>query len=130
MPLQILVIDDAKTVRKIAMQALRPFACTVVEATNGFTGLFAMERAMPDLLLLDVEMPTMDGVELLTMMKSNEQLKDLPVIMLVSSTDHKNLPKITALGVQAMVKKPFTEAALVEAIRGVVKLKAIKPAAK
>lgn len=122
----ILVIDDSKAVRLIALKALASFDCDVREATNGFTGLFAMERLLPDLILLDVAMPTMNGDTLLEMMRSHDQLKKLPVIMLISTTDHKILPKITALGVGAFVKKPFTGEALVQAVRGVLRLKAAK----
>jgi CheY-like chemotaxis protein len=125
----ILVVDDSKAVRLIAQKALAPFDCDVGEATNGFTALFAMERKLPDLLLLDVSMPTMDGLEMLEMMRANPQLGSLPVIMMVSSTDHKVLPKIVALGVSAQVKKPFTDAALAEAVCAVLKLKPAKPRA-
>lgn len=125
----ILVIDDSKAVRLIAQQALAPFDCDVGEATNGYTALFAMERKLPDLLLLDVSMPTMDGFEMLEMMRANPQLGALPVVMMVSSTDHKVLPKIVALGISAQVKKPFTETALTEAVLSVLKLKPLKPRA-
>ncbi|HEY8990753.1 MAG TPA: response regulator [Luteolibacter sp.] len=125
----ILVVDDSKAVRLIAQKALAPFDCDVGEATNGFTALFSMERKMPDLLLLDVSMPTMDGLEMLEMMRSNPQLGALPVVMMVSSTDHKVLPKIAALGVSAQVKKPFTDTAIVEAVRSVLKLKPAKTGA-
>lgn len=125
----ILVVDDSKAVRLIAQKALAPFDCDVGEATNGYTALFAMERKLPDLLLLDVSMPTMDGLEMLEMMRANPQLGSLPVVMMVSSTDHKVLPKIVALGISAQVKKPFTEAALVEAVRSVLKLKPAKAGA-
>ena len=125
----ILVVDDSKAVRLIAQKALAPFDCDVGEATNGFTALFSMERKLPDLLLLDVSMPTMDGLEMLGMMRANAQLGALPVVMMVSSTDHKVLPKIAALGVSAQIKKPFTEATLVEAVRSVLKLKPAKSGA-
>jgi len=126
----ILVIDDSKAVRLIAMKALLPFACDVAEATNGFKGLFEMERKLPDLILLDVAMPTMNGDTMLEMMRSNEQLHEIPVIMLISTTDHKVLPKLTALGVSGMVKKPFSETDLLEAVRSAVKLKPRKVVAK
>jgi CheY-like chemotaxis protein len=122
----ILVIDDSKAVRLIALKALAPFDCEVREATNGFTGLFAMERLLPDLILLDVAMPTMNGDTMLEMMRSNDQLKDLPVIMMISTTDHKVLPRLTALGVSGLVKKPFTGEALADAVRAVLKLKPAK----
>lgn len=123
----ILVIDDSKAVRLLIKKALAPFACVVAEAHNGFTGLFAMERTLPDLLLIDVAMPTMDGVEMLTMLKSNAQLREIPVIMLTASTDHKVLPQIAALGVNAQLRKPFTEAAALECVCSVVALQPVKP---
>lgn len=125
----ILVIDDSKAVRLIAQKALAPYDCDVNDATNGFTGLFAMERALPDLILLDVAMPTMNGDTMLEMMRSNEQLKAIPVIMMISTTDHKVLPRLTALGVSGMVKKPFTPETLADAVRAVLKLKPAKPRA-
>jgi CheY-like chemotaxis protein len=124
MPIPILVIDDSKAVRLIALKALAPFDCAVHEATNGFTGLFALERTEAKLLVIDVSMPTMDGLEMLTMLKSHPDLRKIPVIMLVSATDHKVLPKITELGVNGIVKKPFTPAALIEAIQAAIPLRA------
>jgi CheY-like chemotaxis protein len=117
----ILVIDDSKAVRLIAQKALAAFDCDVSDATNGFTGLFAMERRLPDLILLDIAMPTMNGDTLLEMMRSNEQLRDIPVIMMFSATDHKVLARLTALGVSGMVKKPFTLEILADAVRSVLK---------
>ena len=128
MPVPILVIDDSKAVRLIAIKALAPFDCVVHEATNGFTGLFALERTQAKLLVIDVSMPTMDGLEMLTMLKSHPELRELPVIMLTSTTDHKVIPKITALGVNAQVRKPFTPEALVSAIKAVIPLKPAKSA--
>lgn len=61
----ILTVDDAKAVRLLAEKALRPFACHTAEATNGYNALFAMEKALPDLILLDVSMPVMNRLELL-----------------------------------------------------------------
>lgn len=119
----ILVIDDSKAVRIIAAKALGRFDCVVDEAANGFNGLFAMERTLPDLLLLDVSMPIMDGLEMLTLLKSHPQLRLVPVILLTASTDHKVLPRLVALGVNAQLRKPFTDAVLVETIRTVIELK-------
>jgi len=124
----ILVIDDSKAVRLIAQKAFEPFDCVITDATNGFTGLYAMERALPDLILLDVAMPTMNGDTMLEMMRSNEQLKAIPVIMMISTTDHKVLPRLTGLGVSGMIKKPLTGDTIIEAARTVLKLKPAKPA--
>ncbi len=119
----ILVIDDSKAVRIIAAKVLSRFDCSVDEASNGFNGLFAMERTLPNLLLLDVSMPIMDGFEMLTMLKSHAQLRLVPVIMLTSSTDHKVLPEIIALGVNAQLRKPFSDDALISTVRTVITLK-------
>ena len=128
MPVPILVIDESNAVRLIAKAALAPFDCVVHEATNGFTGLFALERTEAKLLVIDVSMPTMDGVEMLTMLKTHPALSKIPVIMLTSTTDHRILPKINALGVNGLVKKPFTPATLVAAIQAVLPLKPAKSA--
>lgn len=125
----ILVVDDSKAVRLIAQKVLSDFDCEMSEATNGFTALFAMERALPDLIVLDVSMPTMDGLEMLTLLQSKPKLKVIPVIMLTSPADHRILDQIAALGVSGIVTKPFTPAALLEKIRHVLKLKPLKPAA-
>ncbi|MFI5337124.1 MAG: two-component system response regulator [Opitutales bacterium] len=123
---KILAVDDAKAVRLLAERALRPFACDVSEATNGYNALFAMEKALPDLVLLDVSMPIMGGLELLELMRSNDTLKALPVIMLTSPADHPVMPKISALGVAGTLLKPFNEAALLEKVRSVLTLKPAK----
>jgi CheY-like chemotaxis protein len=119
---QILAIDDAKAVRIIVQNVLQPYACDVHEATNGFTGLFAMERTSPDLILLDVSMPTMDGVEMLTMIKGHAELKKIPVIMLTSPSDHKVFAAITALGVNSTVMKPFKPETLLQKILEILPL--------
>ncbi len=118
-------MDDSKGVRLIARQALSPFDCDVSEATNGFNALFSMERTLPDLILLDVNMPIMGGLEMLAMLKSKPALQAIPVIMLASPADHPVSAQLAALGVNGTVMKPFTTDALVEKIRRVLDLKAL-----
>ena len=120
---KILAIDDSKAVRLIVHKALATFDCDVNEAANGFNGLFAMEKDQPDLILLDVSMPVMDGVEMLTLLKSHPWLKIIPVIMLTSPSDHQVLSKITALGVNDSIVKPFASDTLIAAIRRILDLK-------
>jgi CheY-like chemotaxis protein len=122
---KILTVDDAKTVRRLAESALRDFDCEVSEAANGFNALFAMERTLPDLILLDVNMPTMGGLEMLAMLRSKPELKAIPVIMLTSPSDHAVSGQIAALGVSSILMKPFTAAELIEKIRRVLDLKLV-----
>jgi len=121
---RILAVDDAKAVRIIAQKALSAFNCDVNEATNGFNALFTMEQAMPDLILLDVNMPVMDGIEMLTLLKSKPELQKIPVIMLTSPADHAVMNQIKTLGVSSTLMKPFNEATLLEKIRSVLTLSA------
>ena len=123
----ILTVDDARTVRMLAQKALSAYDCDAHEATNGYNALFAMERALPNLILLDVSMPVMGGLEMLTLMRSNPALKAIPVIMLTSPADHAVVPQLNALGVAGTLVKPFSETALIEKILGVLGLKPVKP---
>ena len=120
----ILTVDDSKAVRIIVPKALSPFDCDVSEASNGYNALFTMERALPDLILLDVSMPIMNGVEMLTLLKSKPELMAISVIMLTSPADHVVVGKIKALGVSGILMKPFNETTLLEKIRSVLVLNA------
>ncbi len=126
MRLTILAVDDSKGLRLLIAKALSPFDCNVPEASNGYNAFFAIERARPDLILLDVSMPVMDGIETLTRLKDTPELADIPVIMLTSPANHAVREQIAALGVSGTLMKPFTEAALVEKICAVLKLKPAK----
>lgn len=111
--------------RRLVEAALRDFDCTVADADNGFKALYAMERVLPDLLLLDVNMPTMGGVQMLELLRGSDkpELQALPVIMLTSPADHGVSDRIAALGVRATLMKPFTPAQLIEKILSVLDLK-------
>ncbi len=122
----ILTVDDAKAVRLLVGKALAPYACETTEAANGFNGFFAIERARPDLVLLDVSMPVMDGLEMLERLKSTPELADIPVLMLVSRSDHAVMGRIAELGATDTLLKPFDEAALLAKIQGVLQLKPAK----
>jgi CheY-like chemotaxis protein len=115
-------VDDAKAVRRLVESALRDFDCELQESDNGFKALYAMERVMPDLILLDVNMPTMGGLPMLELLRKSDQpaLSAIPVIMLTSPGDHDVAGEIAALGVSGTLMKPFTAAALVEKIRSVL----------
>lgn len=119
----ILTVDDARAVRMLAQSALSSFDCDTTDATNGYNAFFAIENARPDLILLDISMPIMDGVETLTRLKAAPELRAIPVIMLTSRADHAVIPQLTALGAVGTLMKPFNEVALLEKIRGVLELK-------
>jgi CheY-like chemotaxis protein len=119
----ILTVDDAKALRLLVEKALAPFECEATEAANGFNGFFAIERARPDLILLDISMPVMDGIEMLRRLKITPELADIPVIVMASRADHAIIPELPSRGALDVLMKPFTEAALLEKIQGVLALK-------
>ena len=123
----ILTVDDSKALRLFVQQALAAFDCEAGECSNGYNAFFAIERVRPDLILLDIAMPVMDGVETLTRLKESPELQAIPVIMLTSPADHAVMTRLTALGAGGTLMKPFNETALIAKIRGFLDL---KPASK
>jgi CheY-like chemotaxis protein len=122
----ILTVDDSKALRLFVAKALGPFACEVDEASNGFNAFFAIERTRPDLILLDVLMPVMEGWETLRRLKGAPELADIPVIMLTSPADRPLVPELLTMGASSTLMKPFNETALLDAIRAIIKLKPAK----
>jgi len=122
MATKILSVDDSRTIRLIVGRAFKPYDCTVLEACNGEEGLAAAAREKPDLIILDVTMPVMDGVTMLTKLKEDEALKTTPVIMLTAESGRENVLQIAKLGVRDYLVKPFKEDQLIEKAGRVVSL--------
>jgi two-component system cell cycle response regulator len=120
---KILTVDDSKTVRIIVRKAFRPYDCEILEASNGVEGLAISSKDSPDLILLDVTMPVMDGVEMLIKLKADPKLKGIPVIMLTAEGGRNNVLKIAKIGVRDYLVKPFKEEALIEKTSRVINLK-------
>lgn len=122
MATKILSVDDSRTIRLIVGRAFKPYDCTVLEAGNGEEGLATAAKEKPDLIILDVTMPVMDGVTMLTKLKEDEALKATPVIMLTAESGRDNVLHIARLGVRDYLVKPFKEDQLIEKAGRVVSL--------
>lgn len=109
---RILSIDDSKTIRLLLARLFRPFACELMEAANGEEGLAVASRENPDLIILDYNMPVMDGIAMLRKMREDPGLKRTPVIMLTAESGPESLATVARLGVRDYVTKPFREAEL------------------
>jgi len=120
---KILTVDDSKTVRIIVKKAFKTFDCDILEAANGVEGLASASKEAPDLILLDITMPVMDGVEMLTKLKSDPALKAIPVIMLTAEGGRDNVLKIAKIGVRDYIVKPFKEEMLIEKCGRILDLK-------
>jgi DNA-binding response OmpR family regulator len=117
MSIKILVIDDDPTLLRLLTQYLRESAFKVVEATNGPTGLRMAYSEKPDLVLLDVMLPGMDGWEVCSRLR---ELTDIPIIMLTAKTSEADKLRGFNLGVDDYVTKPFSFAELVARIQAVI----------
>ena len=106
---KILSVDDSEAVRMRLARLFRPFACEVFEAANGEEGLAVAARERPDLILLDYNMPVMDGVSMLRRLREHADLRRTPVIMLTGESSAENIATVARLGVRDYITKPFDE---------------------
>ncbi|MCX7984321.1 MAG: response regulator [Bacteroidetes bacterium] len=104
----ILVVDDSSTVRKFVSVSLSMQGFDVVTACDGMDALEKLPQRKYDLVITDLNMPTMDGFELIRNLKSNPEYKDIPVIILTSLSDNANREEGAKLGVYSYVVKPFS----------------------
>lgn len=125
---KLLTVDDSRTVRIIIRNTLKAYDLEIFEATNGVEGLAMAAKAVPDLILLDITMPVMDGVEMLYKLKADPALKGIPVIMLTAEGGKDNVLKIVKIGVCDYIVKPFKADILLQKIGHIVDLKAVTDA--
>ncbi|OZA31100.1 MAG: hybrid sensor histidine kinase/response regulator [Hydrogenophilales bacterium 17-61-9] len=117
-PPMILVVDDSLTVRKITTRLLTREGFRVDSAKDGVDALEKMHDLVPDVVLLDVEMPRMDGFELARVMRSDARLKSVPIIMITSRTADKHRNHALEIGVNVYLGKPYQEQQLLDSIAG------------
>ncbi len=103
---KILIIEDDAWVGKLTSRAMLSSRHTVTNAENGLEGLSAAARELPDLIITDLMMPAMDGIETIKLMRQNELLKDIPVIVLTSVRDKETILSMLKLGVSYYYTKP------------------------
>ena len=120
---KILSVDDSRMIHTLINKGFTPYDVQMVFASNGAEGLEVADREMPDVILLDVTMPVMDGIECLSKLKATPKLKDIPVIMLTAEAGKENVLKIAKMGVRDYIVKPFTEAAVIDRVGRIVDLK-------
>ncbi|MEM7707051.1 MAG: Hpt domain-containing protein [Pseudomonadota bacterium] len=116
-PPTIMVVDDSITMRKVTSRVLQRHAMEVTTAKDGVDAVEQLQDAVPDLMLLDIEMPRMDGFELATHMRNDERLKQVPIIMITSRTGDKHRDRAMEIGVNRYLGKPYQEAELLSNVR-------------
>lgn len=112
----IMIVDDSLTVRKITSRLLTRVGYEVVTAKDGVDALEKLVDMVPDVMLLDVEMPRMDGFELTKQLRRDAKTRNLPIIMITSRTAEKHRNYALELGVNEYLGKPYQENELLENI--------------
>jgi chemosensory pili system protein ChpA (sensor histidine kinase/response regulator) len=115
-PLLVLVVDDSVTVRKVTSRLLERHGMNVLTAKDGVDAMLLLEEHLPDLMLLDIEMPRMDGFEVAAQVRADERLQHLPIIMITSRTGQKHRDRAMAIGVNDYLGKPYQESVLLDSI--------------
>jgi chemosensory pili system protein ChpA (sensor histidine kinase/response regulator) len=105
----VMVVDDSITMRKVSSRVLERNNFEVLTAKDGIDALERMVDRVPDLMLLDIEMPRMDGYELATTMKADPRLANVPIIMITSRTGDKHRQRAMDIGVDRYLGKPYQE---------------------
>jgi len=114
----VMVVDDSLTVRKVSTKFLESHGYDVVTATDGQDALSKLDDVDPDMMLLDIEMPRMNGFELAESLRMSERFKNLPIVMITSRTADKHREHALSIGVNHYMGKPFKETLLLEVLGG------------
>jgi chemosensory pili system protein ChpA (sensor histidine kinase/response regulator) len=115
-----MVVDDSMTVRRVTQRLLEREGYQVLLAKDGVDALEQLQQARPDLMLVDIEMPRMDGFDLTRHVRGNEATQAIPIVMVTSRTADKHRNYALGLGVNAYFGKPFQEPILLSAIAGLL----------
>jgi chemosensory pili system protein ChpA (sensor histidine kinase/response regulator) len=116
----ILVVDDSVTVRKVTSRFLERQGFNVAVAKDGIDAIEILQDTTPDMILLDIEMPRMDGFEVATQVRHNKRLKHIPIIMITSRTGEKHRERALEIGVNDYMGKPFQEQELLSKIQNIL----------
>ncbi len=116
----IMVVDDSVTVRKVMSRFLEREGYNVVTAKDGVDALQLLQEDIPDLMLLDIEMPRMDGFEVAKNVRSTSRLRHLPIIMITSRTGDKHRQHALSIGVNEYLGKPYQEDVLLKTMEALL----------
>ena len=122
MHLKILTVDDSQTIRIFIKKAFAPYDCDIIEAQNGVEGLAMARCEIPDLIFLDITMPLMDGIEMLSTIKRRKPLKNIPIVMLSADSGKNTIHNFKNMGAADYVVKPFRKDRIIESALKIVQL--------
>ncbi len=125
----ILIVEDSSTVRQMLMLNLKQLTgCKITEASNGAEALAKLSVQPVDLILTDINMPIMDGLKLVGFVRQNENLKNIPIIIITTKGADEDRERGLALGANAYIPKPIQASALMQTVRKLLAEPSAKPA--
>ncbi|MCX7830736.1 MAG: response regulator [Acidobacteria bacterium] len=115
--LRFLIVEDSPTMRQLISFSLKRFkGCKIVEAVDGVDALKKLQGEEVDLILTDINMPVMDGLKLVTLVKQNPRLRDIPIIIITTEGAQEDRDKGLSLGAEAYISKPIQSSGLIKVI--------------
>ena len=120
---KIMIIDDSNTMRKIISRSLRQAGLefeTILEAGDGQAALDLLNQEKPDVILSDINMPNMNGIEFLKQKAANDSIKDIPVVMITTESGNDIINEAMTLGAKGSIKKPFTPDQIQTTVGGLI----------
>ena len=117
---KILIVDDEPDILKAVTFRVKKMEYEVVTATNGQEALDLIQKEEPDLILLDIELPVMNGYEVCQRVKTNEKLKHIPIIFLTASSASKIAEKVKEFNADDYLIKPFDSEELLKKIKNFI----------
>lgn len=113
---KILIVDDSIMIREVVSKSAKKAGYDVVCASNGQEGLDELEKEEVNLILADINMPVMSGLEMVEIIKKNDRLKYIPIVMLTTERKEELKEQGRQLGVKAWMIKPFNEKTFLKAM--------------
>ena len=123
MALDVLIVDDSAAIRKILQRVLNQAEIplgAVYEAGDGLEAIEALKKNMVGLILSDINMPNLDGIQMLSQIKANELWKAIPVVMITTEGSQAKVMEAVNLGAAGYVRKPFTADQIKEKLTGLI----------
>ena len=113
----IMVVDDEPSLRSLVKANLEVDGLTVIEAVDGVEAMNMLGETRPDLILLDIMMPEKDGIQVLEELADDDELRNIPVILLTAKGEQEDLEKGAALGARGYITKPFDPEQMVRTVK-------------
>jgi len=117
--LTVLTVDDSRTMRELLMSALTDAGFDIVQAVDGLDGLKVLETSAPDVIITDITMPRMDGIDFIKEVRADARRRSIPILVLTTETELSLKDRAQEAGATGWIAKPFHPEKLSEAIRRV-----------